>query len=104
MPHIESTRRKRPEKRVSGKPAVRSAESRYTVGLARTLAGEVERYAQAADTSMSKAIATLVRIGLESQENRKRAFFEKLKANLADDDPRQQDRLLDEFRDLILGR
>jgi hypothetical protein len=53
---------------------------------------------------MSKAIAALVRIGLENQENRKRDFFRKLKENLADDDPRRQDRLVDEFRTLILGR
>jgi hypothetical protein len=37
--------------------------------------------------ALSKAIATLVRLGLESQEERKREFFKKLKANLADDDP-----------------
>jgi hypothetical protein len=64
----------------------------------------VERYAEAADTSMSKAIAALVRLGLENQENRKREFFTKLKSNLANDDPDQQDRLVDEFRALILGR
>jgi DNA-binding GntR family transcriptional regulator len=52
---------------------------------------------------MSKAIAALVRIGLENQENRKRDFFRKLKENLADDDPRRQDRLVDEFRTLILA-
>ena len=53
---------------------------------------------------MSKAIAALVRVGLESRENRKGEFFRKLKENLADDDPGQQDRLVDEFRALILGR
>jgi Mg2+/Co2+ transporter CorC len=53
---------------------------------------------------MSKAISALVRIGLDSQMNRKREFFEKLKENLANDDPEQQDRLVDEFRALILGR
>ena len=53
---------------------------------------------------MSKAISALVRLGLESQENRKREFFKKLKANLAGDDQDQQDRLVDEFRTLILGR
>jgi hypothetical protein len=52
---------------------------------------------------MSKAIAALVRQGLESQENRKREFFKKLKANLAEDDPNQQDRLVDEFWNLIVG-
>ena len=53
---------------------------------------------------MSKAIAALVRLGLENQEQRKREFFSKLKENLATKDPKQQDRLVDEFRDLILGR
>jgi Mg2+/Co2+ transporter CorC len=53
---------------------------------------------------MSKAIAALVRLGLENQENRKREFFNRLKVNLANNDPKQQDRLVDEFRALILGR
>jgi len=53
---------------------------------------------------MSKAIAALVRLGLESQANRKREFFKRLKENLAEDDPKEQDRLVDEFRTLILGR
>lgn len=82
----------------------RKAESRYTVGLAPSLARQVERYAKAVDTSMSKAIATLVRLGLEGQETRKREFFARLKENLASDDPSQQDLLVDEFRELILGR
>ena len=79
-------------------------ESRHTVGLAPSLATQVHRYAETADTSMSKAIAALVRIGLESQENRKQEFFKKLKANLAEDDPKQQDRLVDEFWNLIVGQ
>jgi hypothetical protein len=53
---------------------------------------------------MSKAIAALVRLGLESQESRKRDFFKRLKENLDNDDPSDQDRLVDEFRTLILGR
>ena len=53
---------------------------------------------------MSKAIAALVRLGLDGQENRKREFFERLKGNLQNDDPNQQDRLIDDFRALILGR
>lgn len=56
------------------------------------------------DTSMSKAIATLVRLGLEGQASRKREFFRKMKDNLANNNPKQQDRLVDEFRALILGR
>jgi hypothetical protein len=79
-------------------------ESRYTVGLTSSLANQVERYAGTIGASMSKAIAGLVRLGLESQENRKREFFKRLKDNLAEDDPNQQDRLVDEFRALILGR
>jgi hypothetical protein len=62
------------------------------------------RYAEAVDTSMSKAIAAQVRIGLESQENRKREFFKRMKDNLANDDPKEQDRLVDGSRTLILGR
>jgi hypothetical protein len=53
---------------------------------------------------MSKAIAALVRLGLENQEHRKREFFKRLKENLANDDPNQQDRVVDDFRALILGR
>ena len=53
---------------------------------------------------MSKAIATLVRLGLESQEDRKREFFKRLKKNLAHDDPARQDELVDAFRALLLGR
>lgn len=52
---------------------------------------------------MSKAIAALVRLGLENQESRKREFFRKLKDNLADDTPENQDRMVEEFKALILG-
>jgi hypothetical protein len=38
------------------------------------------------------------------QESRKQEFLKKLKENLANDDPHQQDRLVDEFRNLRLGR
>ena len=80
-----------------------TGSARYTVGLAPSLAQHVERYAKANDSSMSKAIAALVRIGLEGQEHRKREFFQKLRANLASADPRREDELVDEFRSLILG-
>ena len=104
MPHVETTRkRSRIAPRKSRKNHPAKVESRYTVGLAPGLADQVERYAETVDTSMSKAIAALVRLGLESQENRKREFFKRLKENLADDNPGQQDRLVDEFRALILG-
>ena len=82
-----------------GKPG-----ARYTVGLPSAVASQVERYAETVDASMSKAIAALVRLGLESQAERKREFFKRLKENLAEDDPMEQDRLVDEFRTLILGR
>ena len=88
----------------SGKNRQGKTEPRYTVGLPSPLAHEVRRYAETVDTSMSKAIAALVRLGLEGQESRKQQFFKKLKQNLAGDDPDQQDRLVDEFRALILGR
>jgi hypothetical protein len=77
---------------------------RYTVALPSTVASQVERYAETVEASMSKAIAALVRLGLESQANRKREFFKRLKENLAKDDPKEQDRMVDEFRTLILGR
>ena len=105
MPHSENpARHTRRNKPATAKKSLRNAESRYTVGLAPNVAKQVAHYAVAVDTSMSKAIATLVRLGLDEQENRKREFFRKLKENLADDDPGQQDRLVDEFRTLILGR
>ena len=90
--------------RKSQKARVSKTDSRFTVGLAPSVAHQVEKYARETDSSMSKAIAALVRIGLEGQEQRKRAFFKKLKANLASNDGAQEDRLVDEFRDLILGR
>jgi hypothetical protein len=104
MPHSETTikRSRRGERTSSNRP--RKAELRYTVGLAPVVANQVARYAQTVDTSMSKAIAALVRIGLESHEDRKRDFFKRLKENLANDDPGQEDRMVDEFRTLILGR
>jgi hypothetical protein len=64
----------------------------------------VERYAKTVDTSMSRAIAAFVRLGLESQADRKREFFNRLKENLAEDNPKQQGRMVDEFRKLVLGR
>ncbi len=77
---------------------------RYSVGLPSAVATQVERYAETVDSSMSKAIAALVRLGLESQARRKREFFSRLRENLANDDPKSQDRVVDEFRSLILGR
>ena len=103
MPHTKAIKQRRHHDSVR-RSQTRKPETRYTVGLTSSLAHQVERFAQTADTSMSKAIAALVRIGLEGQESRKREFFKKLKANLADDNPNRQDQLVDEFRELILGR
>jgi hypothetical protein len=102
MPHSRATTKRSGDKK-SGKRRG-APEARYTVGLAPSLADQVEQYARSVDTSMSKAIAALVRAGLEVQERRRREFFKNLKANLGNDDPNQQDRLVDEFRSLILGR
>jgi hypothetical protein len=92
-------RRRNAQRNTRSKP-----ETRYTVGLPSPVASQVERYAETVDASMSKAIAALVRLGLESQENRKREFFKRLRENLSHHDPSDQDRLVDEFRTLILGR
>ena len=114
MPHTAANTSRRSPNQGTGTSKIRRAkaapgtnpvsESRYTVGLTPELAERVEQYAETADMSMSKAIATLVRLGLESQQDRKREFFKRLKKNLAEDDPKQQDRLVNEFRSLILGR
>jgi hypothetical protein len=78
--------------------------SRYSVGLPSALAVQVENYANLSDLSFSKAIVALVRLGLESQEARKREFFAKLRKNLMNDDPKTEDQMVDEFRAMILGR
>ncbi len=101
--NLAGKRSLRPGRKIP-KDSTPKGDSRYTVGLAPGVAQQVEKYAQATDSSMSKAIAGLVRMGLEGQEHRKREFFKKLRANLANDDPSQEDRLADEFRSLILGR
>ena len=103
MPHPNAKRSRARSVPAAGKRQT-IQESRYTVGLPPAVADQVARYAKTTDASMSKAIATLVRLGLEGQETRKREFFGKLKANLSNDDPGQQDQLIDEFRALILGR
>jgi hypothetical protein len=107
MPQSETyapTRRRKAGAR-DAKPTRRSKPGpRYSVGLPPAVATEVKRYAATIDASVSKAIAALVRLGLENQASRKREFFKKLKENLAKDDPQEQDRVVDEFRTLILGR
>src|ERR1035437_10809223 len=56
---------------------------RYSVGLPSTVASEVERYAETVDASMSKAIAALVGLGLESQANRKSTRLNSSHANIS---------------------
>jgi hypothetical protein len=105
MPHSKTSAKRTPRrdsKRRTHQAA--NTEVRYTVGLTHVLANQVERYAETVDLSRSKAIAALVRLGLEGQEMRKREFFKKLRANLDDDNPAREDELIDEFQALILGR
>jgi hypothetical protein len=45
-----------------------------------------------------------VRLGLTDRPIRQPLFSRRLVENLANEDPNQQDRLVDEFRALILGR
>jgi hypothetical protein len=107
MPHSEAAEHKnsrKPAPRKSNPNRSSNPGPRYSVGLPSKVAAQVERFAETTDTSVSKAIAVLVRLGLESQADRKREFFKKLRVNLAEDDPKQQDRMVDEFRALILGR
>jgi hypothetical protein len=106
MPHpaASSIKTSSHDRRAPRNKSAQKSDSRHTVGLDKQVVREVEQYAALTDVSMSKAIAALVRLGLESQERRKREFFGKLKDNLANDDPKQQDRLVEEFRALILGR
>ena len=107
MPHANVTTsksRQRSGRRASAASPRNQTGPRYSVGLPPNVASQVERYAETVDTSMSKAIAALVRLGLDSQEARKREFFKRLRENLGNDDPKQQDRMVDEFRTLILGR
>jgi hypothetical protein len=104
MPHIGANtaskhRAARRNQKTKGIPGT----SRYSVGLPSAVAVQVENYADTSDISVSKAIVALVRLGLESQEARKREFFKKLRINLANDDPKLDDQMVDEFRTLILG-
>ena len=39
----------------------------------------------------------------EGRENRRREFFQKLKANLGNENPQQRDQMVDEFQKLIRG-
>ena len=95
---------KRQSAKTLNRPSTVGKEIRFTVGLTPQIARRAEKYAGTLDISMSKALAALIRLGLESQESRKREFFKRLKENLADDSPENQDRMVDEFRALILGQ
>lgn len=100
MPHKQATAQ------VKGRfaqPRRTQGTSRYSVALPSALARQVETYADTSDISVSKAVANLVRLGLESQEGRKREFFKKLRKNLTNSDPKIEDQMVDEFRALILG-
>ena len=93
MPHSEAITSKRG--RDSGRRKFKAGrqgktEPRYSVALPPGIAKQVERYAETVNTSVSKAIAALVRLGLASQEDRKREFFKRLRENLADGDPKQR--------------
>jgi hypothetical protein len=102
MPHAKKSPKQRGGR--SRRTIGDSAETRYTVALAPSLANQAERYARTVDASPSEASAALARLGLNGHEARMREFFEELKDNLASDDPNQQGRLVDEFCTLILGR
>jgi len=106
MPRTEAivTKRRSSSESKSRSHAKNRIESRYSVGLPSSLAQQVEKYAERTHTSRSKAIASLVRLGIDSQAQRKQEFFKKLRENLAADDAKSQDRLVDEFWDLIMGR
>jgi hypothetical protein len=105
MPQAKAPKQNSRVRGEKGQLSTRSKPTiRYTVGLPSPVARQVEKYAETVDASISKALAALVRLGLESQETRKREFFKRLKENLDNDDPSAQDRALDEFRTLILGR
>ena len=105
MPHHKAVSKSRsPRESKATRRTASKKDVRYSVGLTPHVAHRVEKYAKETDSSMSKAIAALVQTGLEGQESRKQEFFKRLKANLANDDPDQQDQLIDDFRSLILGR
>jgi hypothetical protein len=87
-------------KQASGRKAASAKrEVRYSVALASSVVQRVEKFAQGSESSMSKAIAALVKLGLDGEAERKREFMRKLRSNLA-----AEEELVDEFRDLILGR
>src|ERR1019366_4577715 len=77
---------------------------RYSVGLPSAVASQVERYAETVDASMSKAIAALVRLGLESYAHRKHEFLRRLTGKLPEADANEQVRVVEEFRTQTLGR
>ncbi len=80
-----------------------TSQPRFTVMLEPKVVRKVQKLAAGEDLSMGKAIAALVSAGLEEQ-SRKRKFLVKMSRNLADTDPANESRMVDEFRSLILGQ
>ena len=74
-----------PSRARRGKAMQSKIESWSTVRLAPRVANQVRKYTETADTSFSKVIAALMRLGLEGQENRKQV---KERENLVDADPK----------------
>src|SRR6266851_4632266 len=71
MHHHEATTTKGPRRGAvkSGSNHHNKTESRYTVALPAALAHQVEQYAATVDTSMSRAIAALVRLDLQTMRH-----------------------------------
>jgi hypothetical protein len=67
------------------------------------VAKRVRDFAAESDTSISGAIATLIDVGLEERARRQQ-FLARLDKNLANTNPADQSRMVDEFCALILGQ
>ena len=80
-----------------------ATRTRFRVELNNRVAARVQKLAVGEDLSISKAIESLITSGLDERA-RKRKFVTKLSQNLANTDARAQNRMVDEFRDLILGQ
>jgi hypothetical protein len=63
----------------------------------------VRNFAAETDSSLSGAIASLIDAGLE-EHARKQQFLSRLDKNLANTNRADEDRMVDEFRSLILGQ
>jgi hypothetical protein len=76
---------------------------RFTVGLSPRAAKRVRALAAETDVSISGAIAALIDAGLEERA-RKQQFVSRVNKNLANTNPTDKNRMVDEFRALILGK